>query len=178
LVEVDWEGVGRKNIGRAVVKPIVAIQGERHFKKTIVAIEADKARTAILEAGHGPRREDIAGCKDGLGENYCFGRIGTIKADLPVDGAVCEGQRDETLFRAAVLESDCVVECHCDQERLDVDSVNQEAEIVGEANVGAPVNEGKRFLDPDGRTAIVVKSEDRWTTFDMDNAVGDGGYHQ
>ncbi len=178
MVEVDREGVGRTNIGRAVVKPIVAIQGERNFKKTIMAIKADKAGTAILEAGHGPQREDIAGHKDGLGGNNCFSCIGTIIADLPVDGAVCEGQRDETLFCAAVVESDCVVKCHCDWEWLDVDSINQEAEIVGEVNVGTPVDEGKRFLDPDGRPAIIVKSEDAWTTFDVDNAVGDGGYHQ
>ncbi len=76
------------------------------------------------------------------------------------------------------VESDFVVKCHCDWEQLDVDSVNQEAEIVGEANVGAPINEGKKFLDPDGRPAIVAKSKDTWTTFDVDNTVGDGGYHR
>jgi hypothetical protein len=60
LVEADREFVGCKNVSRAVVKPVVAIQGERHLKKAIVAIEADKAWTAILESGHAPQSKDIA----------------------------------------------------------------------------------------------------------------------
>jgi hypothetical protein len=59
-VEADRKFVSCKNVGRAVVKPVVAIQGERHLKKAIVAIEADKAWTAILESGHGPQSKDIA----------------------------------------------------------------------------------------------------------------------
>jgi hypothetical protein len=40
-VERDRESVGGKDIGRAVVKPIVAVQRERHDKETIVAVKMD-----------------------------------------------------------------------------------------------------------------------------------------
>ncbi len=93
-----------------------------------------------------------------------------------MDGAVCKGQGHEALFCAAVIKSYFVVKCHCDWKWLDVDCVNQEVVVVGEAYVGAPVNEGKKFLDADGRQAIVAKPNDAWTTFDFDNAVGEQGH--
>jgi hypothetical protein len=93
-----------------------------------------------------------------------------------MDGAVCKGQGNEALFRAAVVESYFVVKCHCDWKWLDVDCVNQEVEVVGEAYVGTPVDEGKKFLDVDSRPAIVAKPEDGWMTFDLNNAVREQGH--
>ncbi len=40
-VETNRELVGGKDIGRAVVKPVVAVQHERHDKETIVAVKTD-----------------------------------------------------------------------------------------------------------------------------------------
>jgi hypothetical protein len=136
-----------------------------------MAIESDQAGTPVFEPGHCPRSKNIAGSKDGLGENNCFSRICAIVADLPVDGAVCQGQWDGTSFCAAVVKGDFGVECYCDWERLDVDSVNEEVEVVGEANVGAPVNEGERVLDPNGQPVVVAKSKDTWAAFDVNNTV-------
>jgi hypothetical protein len=95
-----------------------------------------------------------------------------------MDGAVRKGQGDEASFCAAVVDSYFVVKCHCDRKWLDVDCVNEEVEVVGEAYVGAPADEGKKFLDADGRPAIVAKPEDVWTTFELDNAVGELGHLQ
>ena len=93
-----------------------------------------------------------------------------------MDGAVHKGQGDEALFHAEVVESHFVVKCHCDWKWLDVDCINQEVEVVGEAYVGALVNEGKKFLDADGRPSIVAKPKDVWTTYDVDNTVGEQGH--
>ncbi len=40
-VETDRESVGGKDISGAVIKPILAVQCERHGKETIVAVETD-----------------------------------------------------------------------------------------------------------------------------------------
>ncbi len=93
-----------------------------------------------------------------------------------MDGAIHKGQGDEALFCAAVIESYFVVECHCDQKWLDVDCINKEVEVVGEAYVGAPIDEGKKFLDADDQPAIIAKPIDTWMTFDLDNAVGEQGH--
>jgi hypothetical protein len=40
-VETDRESVGGKDISGAVIKPILAVQRERHDEETIVAVKTD-----------------------------------------------------------------------------------------------------------------------------------------
>ncbi len=68
-----------------------------------------------------------------------------------MDGAVREGQGNKAIFCTAVFECNCIVQCHHDRKWLNVDGIHKKLEVVGEAYIGAPIDEGEELLDADGQ---------------------------
>ena len=59
-----------------------------------------------------------------------------------MDGAVHEGQGNKATFRTAVVVCNFIVKCHHDRKWLNVDGIHKKLEVVGEAYIRAPVDEG------------------------------------
>ncbi len=59
-----------------------------------------------------------------------------------MDGAVRKGQGNKATFCTAVVKCNFIVECHRDRKWLNVDGIHKKLEVVGEAYISAPVNEG------------------------------------
>ncbi len=97
----DGVPVHRKDVSRAVVKPIPIFQTHGNREKTTITVKSNHARTAIFVAGLCPMNQNITGGKDSLGRYYRFHRILAVIVWLIIDQSICQGQRNETLLGAA-----------------------------------------------------------------------------
>jgi hypothetical protein len=153
---VDRGSVDRVHIGVAVVKAIMTLEGERHGCETVVTAEVEgPGDLVVFKSELLPFIEDIAGGKDcGRGDNG-FNQVGAVVARLKVGRAIVGRQREEAPFSKAVIGGRRdAVQRHRDTDRVDVDSVEEEAKIAGDTHVGTAIYESR--LCSNTRACIVT----------------------